>query len=128
MFGSKMSGQLKHPTCIQNTLLLSWDFGCTKGGSKILTFAQQKLVGSPQKVWCSLRKVGVLRDIFPQNLFQVIVFLHGGAFQVGSCEAALYGPQVNCKALFEHQSLNIVVALIFYFPRYYLTAMLSWSG
>jgi carboxylesterase type B len=24
----------------------------------------------------------------------VIVFLHGGAFVVGSCEAMLYGPQV----------------------------------
>ena len=24
----------------------------------------------------------------------VIVFLHGGAFVVGSCESALYGPQV----------------------------------
>ena len=27
------------------------------------------------------------------------MFLHGGAFQVGSCEAALYGPQVTCEVL-----------------------------
>ena len=28
------------------------------------------------------------------ELMPVVVFLHGGAFQVGSCESALYGPQV----------------------------------
>lgn len=28
------------------------------------------------------------------NLLPVVVFLHGGAFVVGSCEAFLYGPQV----------------------------------
>ena len=27
------------------------------------------------------------------------MFLHGGAFQVGSCEAALYGPQVTFDSL-----------------------------
>ena len=27
------------------------------------------------------------------------MFLHGGAFQVGSCEAALYGPQVTFEVL-----------------------------
>ena len=29
-----------------------------------------------------------------RELMPVVVFLHGGAFQVGSCESALYGPQV----------------------------------
>ena len=28
------------------------------------------------------------------ELLPVIVFLHGGAFVVGSCESILYGPQV----------------------------------
>ena len=68
------------------------------------------LTASHRKVGILLVKLALPRDSFPQKSFQVIVFLHGGAFQVGSCEAALYGPQVNCKALFEHQSLNIVVA------------------
>ena len=29
-----------------------------------------------------------------EDLFPVVVFLHGGAFVVGSCESMLYGPQV----------------------------------
>ena len=48
-------------------------------------------------------------ELFPVCIFlaqpvgcyshQVIVFLHGGAFQVGSSEAALYGPQVTFEVL-----------------------------
>jgi acetyl esterase/lipase len=30
-----------------------------------------------------------------EELLPVIVFLHGGAFQGGSCESLLYGPQVR---------------------------------
>ena len=34
------------------------------------------------------------QEVLRQELLPVIVFLHGGAFVVGSCEAALYGPDV----------------------------------
>ena len=33
----------------------------------------------------------------PSPLLPVIVFLHGGAFVVGSCESVLYGPQVRVE-------------------------------
>ena len=37
---------------------------------------------------------GEVPEAAPPPLLPVVIFLHGGAFVIGSCEAMLYGPQV----------------------------------